>query len=150
MEDIQKEHAEESTLIWHARNELKYLDEESDIVEAYLSILRIFSSMEHSGSSATAFIWTLFRLMTFQNLTPLTDNPEEWMHHTSEQPGEPGGVWQNIRNGEAFSDDGGKTYTLLSDKIPEGLTSRPKYNSAHLLPNGKLVIIEDPPFTNEN
>ena len=150
MDDIQKEYAEESNLIWHARNELKYLDEESDIVEAYLSILRIFSSMGHSGYSAMVFTWTLFRLMSFQNLTPLTDNPEEWMHHTSEQFGKPGGVWQNIRNGEAFSDDGGKTYTLLSDKIPEGLTSRPKYYSAHFLSNDKLVIVEDPPFTNED
>ena len=108
----------ESNLMIHVRRELELLGEEPEFVEGYLKMIQVFVDMGHSGGSASIFIPTLTRLLWFKNLTPLTDDPDEWVHHTAEVWGEPGGVWQNVRNGEAFSDDGGKTYTLLSEEAP--------------------------------
>ena len=56
-----------------------------------------------------------FKVATQRNLTPLTDNPDEWYFHDASVAGVEGGFCQNIRNGEAFSHDGGKTYYLLSE-----------------------------------
>lgn len=108
----------DSNMIRHAARELQLLGEEPTVVLGYLKMIQIFADMGHSGGSASVFIPTIVRLLEQRNLMPLTDDPEEWMHHTSEVWGEPGGVWQNVRNGEAFSDDGGKTYTLLSEEAP--------------------------------
>ena len=108
----------DSNMIRHAARELQLLGEEPTVVLGYLKMIQIFADMGHSGGSASVFIPTFNRLLEQRNLMPLTDDPEEWMHHTAETWGEPGGVWQNVRNGEAFSDDGGKTYTLLSEEAP--------------------------------
>ena len=110
----------DSNLVRHAARELQLLGEEPTVVLGYLKMIQIFAEMGHSGGSASVFTPTLHRLMDFKNLTPLTDDPDEWVHHTEEVWGEPGGVWQNVRNGEAFSSDGGKTYTLLSDERVKG------------------------------
>ena len=115
VQKIVDETPDESNLMIHARRELELLGEEPEFVEGYLKMIQNFVDMGHSGGSASIFIPTLNRLLWFKNLTPLTDDPDEWVHHTEEVWGEPGGVWQNIRNGEAFSSDGGKTYTLLSE-----------------------------------
>ena len=117
VQKIVDEAPSESSLMIHARRELELLGEEPEIVEGYLKMIQIFADMGHSGGSASVFIQTLTRLLWFKNLTPLTDDPDEWVHHTTEVWGEPGGVWQNVRYGEAFSDDGGKTYTLLSERV---------------------------------
>ena len=108
VQKIVDETPSESNFMIHARRELELLGEEPEIVEGYLKMIQIFADMRHSGGSASVFIPTLTRLLWFKNLTPLTDDPDEWVHHTT---------WQNVRNGEAFSDDGGKTYTLLSERV---------------------------------
>ena len=152
-DDVQKivdETPSESNLMIHARRELELLGEEPEIVEGYLKMIQIFADMGHSGGSASVFVPTLTRLLWFKNLTPLTDDPDEWVHHTTEVWGEPGGVWQNVRNGEAFSDDGGKTYTLLSEEAPTSESDKPKHTSAHRLPDGQLLIAEDVYSTNDN
>lgn len=150
VQKIVDETPDESNLMIHARRELELLGEEPEIVEGYLKMIQIFADMGHSGSSASIFIPTLNRLLWFKNLTPLTDDPDEWVHHTEEVWGEPGGVWQNVRNGEAFSDDGGKTYTLLSEEAPTSESDKPKHTSAHRLPDGQLLITEDAYSTNDN
>ena len=117
IKEIRKMVAEtDSNLVRHAARELHLLGEEPTVVLGYLKMIQIFAEMGHSGGSASVFTPTLHRLMDFKNLMPLTDDPEEWVHHTEEVWGAPGGVWQSIRNGEAFSNDGGKTYTLLSEE----------------------------------
>lgn len=150
VQKIVAETPDESNLMIHARRELELLGEEPEIVDGYLKMIQIFVDMGHSGGSASIFIPTLNRLLWFKNLTPLTDDPDEWVHHTEEVWGEPGGVWQNVRNGEAFSDDGGKTYTLLSEEAPTSESDKPKHHSAHRLPDGQLVIAEDLYSTNDN
>ncbi len=79
--------------------------------EAVLECVRVFAGQGHSGASAAITTAFLEKVLRYEPLTPLTDDPAEW-----NAVGE--GVWQSRRNSEAFSDDGGKTYTLLSERQP--------------------------------
>jgi hypothetical protein len=106
---------QESNFVKHARRELELIGEEPETIEAYLRVLEAFSGMNHSGGSASVAIPVVNDLLRFKPLSPLTDDPEDWLHHTEEVWGEPGGIWQCRRYGEAFSNDGGKTYYLLSE-----------------------------------
>lgn len=106
-----------SNLVEHARRELELIGEEPKTIEGYLKIIQAFADMGHSGGSASVAIPVIHELLSFRNLKPLTDDPDEWLHHGSETWGdaEGKGIWQNVRNSQAFSNDGGKTYYLLSD-----------------------------------
>lgn len=110
-----KEDARVSNLVEHAKVELALLDEAEWLVEGYLKIVQDFADMGHSGSSAIHSIAILERLLLFQNLTPLTDDPSEW-NEVSVYLGKP--TWQNNRNPAAMSEDGGKTYILQSEEGP--------------------------------
>lgn len=107
-----------SNLVEHARRELELIGEEPQTVEGYLKVIQAFADMGHSGGSASVAIPTINALLQYKNLKPLTDDPAEWNYHTEAVSGIEGGVWQNIRNSEAFSRDEGKTYYLLSDGYP--------------------------------
>lgn len=104
-----------SNLVEHAKRELELLGEEKEIIDGYLKVVQAFADMGHSGGSASAAIPIITQLLQFKNLLPLTDGPEEWHHHEAETYGVSEDIWQNKRNGEAFSHDGGKTYYLLSE-----------------------------------
>lgn len=106
-----------SNIIDHAKRELDMINEEPDVVDAYLKIVETFAGMGHSGGSAFVAIPVITALLSLENLSPLTNNPSEWRFHDAETWGDPDGlgIWQNVRNGEAFSKDNGKTYWLLSE-----------------------------------
>lgn len=108
---------EENNLVAHFRRELKLIGEtDEEWISALIKIAEIFSSMGHSGMSAVIFTQTLSDLLSFKNLSPLTNNPDEWMQIYEEMlPDGLPNCWQNVRNSEAFSNDGGKTYYLLSE-----------------------------------
>jgi hypothetical protein len=115
-------------LVEHARRELTVLNYDQETLDGFLNVVQAFADMGHSGGSASIAIPTLNELLQFKNLSPLTNNPDEWIHITEEAWGEHGGIWQNIRNGNAFSSDGGKTYTMLNDpKDANG--NKPVYTS---------------------
>ena len=97
-----------SNLVDHATRELDLLNEDPWLVEGILKIVQDFAEMGHSGSSAAHTIGVLNQLLQFKNLSPLTDDPREWTHIS-------GDIWQSTRNAEAFSNDEGKTYYLLSE-----------------------------------
>lgn len=105
----------ESNLVAHARMELSLLGEEPDVIEGYLKVIQAFADMGHSGGSASVAIPTINDLLQFKNLTPINDDPSTWLDVTN--MGGPDGehLWQSKRNPEVFSDDGGKTYYLLSE-----------------------------------
>ena len=109
------------TLIEYAKRELEIAgvggpDNYGDLLpQAVLELIEVFSKQGHSGSSAGMVIQLFSDLASYKNLTPLTDNPDEWHHYAEDIAGVEGGFWHNIRNGEAFSHDGGKTYYLLSE-----------------------------------
>lgn len=105
-----------SNLVDHARRELTLIGEDQRSIDGTVRVVQAFADMGHSGGSASICVPMLNELLSFRPLSPLTDDPAEWFHHTAEVWGESGGVWQSVRNPEAFSNDGGKTYYLLSER----------------------------------
>jgi hypothetical protein len=97
-----------SNLVDHARYELELIEEDPEYIEGIVNVIQAFADMGHSGGSASVAIPTINELLQFNNLAPLTNNPDEWMKVDDE-------TWQSQRNPEAFSNDGGKTYYLLSE-----------------------------------
>lgn len=114
-------------LINHAKRELELLgmyekDPKDELgtelqiktADSIIAMIKEFCSVGHSGSSAE---WTrdiLHKLLGWENLTPITSNPDEW-EDESERSGYP--MWQNKRNPALFSKDGGKTwYNVNKDK----------------------------------
>jgi hypothetical protein len=72
-----------------------------------MSLIDLFASQRHSGYSASWAIDLFAKLANYENITPLTSDPEEWMLVDDD-------MWQNLRNSECFSTDGGVTYYKLS------------------------------------
>lgn len=106
-----------SGLYQHALTELKLSgltekdsDYEGMLAEAVLEIVKIFAKQGHSGFSAGMTIEVLEKLLRYENLTPITDDPEEWMDVAEMCADRGSGVWQCKRNPSLFSTDGGKTY----------------------------------------
>lgn len=98
------------TLIEHAKRELEILGEsDEDFKQMIIRTVGAFASYGHSGGSASVAIPMINDLLQFKNLTPLTNNPKEW---NKVGPN----IWQSCRCPEAFSDDGGKTYHLNSER----------------------------------
>lgn len=104
-----------SNLVLHARQELERIGEEPETIEWYLKVIQAFADYGHSGESTSVCIPTLNDLLQFKNLSPLTNDPKEWIMHAPEVVGVESGVWQSVRNSEAFSNDGGNHYYLLSE-----------------------------------
>lgn len=123
-----------SRLVEHARRELEIIGEEEHTIQGICNIMQAFADMGHSGGSASVVIPWLDKLFRFKNLTPLTDDPDEWVHHDESTWGQPGGIWQNSRNSEAFSTDGGKTYRFLAGSKDSEIvhqTESKKENDVH-------------------
>lgn len=120
------------SLVEHARRELIALGEfESDpaYAQSIVATVAAFASYGHSGGSAGIAVEVLHDLLQFKNLTPLTDDPEEW-EDRSEMSGYP--LWQNKRNSSAFSTDVGRTYWLLSSEEAAAPDQVGFYNSKHV------------------
>lgn len=116
-----------SNLVDHARRELTRLGEERDVIDWYCRVVAEFASFGHSGGSAMATIPVLHDLLQFRALTPLTDAPAEWEDRTAMSSAP---LWQSTRNPEAFSEDGGKTYWLVSESEAAGsLKTTPLHRS---------------------
>lgn len=99
---------DKSNLVLHARREIDLIGLPEKDRKLLLDMVERFAQYGHSGGSAQWFIVTLTRLLQFENLMALTDNPNEWVQVAED-------TWQCVRNPEAFSLDGGKTYYLLSE-----------------------------------
>lgn len=76
---------------------------------AVMDLVDVFVEQGHSGASASIVIDLLRRVLAFEPLGPLTDDPDEWMEVDD-------GLWQSRRQPRAFSKDGGKTYRLNGDR----------------------------------
>ncbi|MFM9636004.1 hypothetical protein [Streptomyces turgidiscabies] len=118
-----------SNLVDHARRELTLFGEDTWVVDGLCKAVAAFAEMGHSGSSAAQCADYLDKLLRYEPLTPITDDPAEW-EDRSEMSGYP--IWQNVRDSRAMSGDGGKTYTLVdeepktSDSGQRVHTSQPK------------------------
>ena len=126
--------ATDSPLVAHARRELTLaglLGKDSDydgmLGEAALQIVETFATQGHSGMSAFATVDIAQRLMSYEPLTPLTNDPAEWNHIADDMAGRPD-LWQSARKPDAFSNDGGLTYKVTDSGVVH--TSAPAKVSA--------------------
>lgn len=101
-----------------ARTELERIGEDPEVIDWYCRVIDEFHSFGHSGGSFYATMPVLILLLEQKSLSPLTNDPNEWVDVAELSAGVT--LWQNNRNGEAFSTDSGNTYTLTSDKTVEG------------------------------
>lgn len=102
------------SLVEHAKKELYLLDNDDAFNDCIIKAVEAFASYGHSGGSASYAVPLLNDLLQFKNVTPLTDDPMEWNHISDGWDGS-APVWQSSRCAEAFSNDGGKTYYLISE-----------------------------------
>ena len=110
-----------SNLVDHARRELERVESDPWFIDGMLKVVAAFAEMGHSGGSAEIAIPMLNDLLQYKNLSPLTDDPEEWIDQTAMTATPNVSLWQNKRNSEAFSLNRGKTYYLLSENNERGL-----------------------------
>lgn len=95
------------TLVEHAKRELAILGEDPDLVKSLVAVVKKFAEFGHSGGSAPIAADYLNKLLRYEPLTPITNDPAEWADRSKES-GYP--LWQNIRDSRSFSANGGKTW----------------------------------------
>jgi hypothetical protein len=103
------------SLVEHARRELALCGqtaEDPGYAASLVASVAAFASWGHSGGSAEVAIDQLVRLLNQEALSPLTNDPNEWVDR-SEMSGIP--LWQNIRDSRAMSEDAGDSYWLVGD-----------------------------------
>jgi hypothetical protein len=130
-----------SNLIDHAERELALLGNDEAMNQGILAMVAVFSTMGHSGSSAEYTTQVLARLLRYENLSPLTDDPEEWnliSEGMMPEGSEP--TWQCRRNPEAFSHDGGETYYLLSERFKDGGDVKVFHRAKHVEPKPLIEL----------
>ncbi|WP_086562023.1 hypothetical protein [Streptomyces africanus] len=122
----------ESNLVAHARRELRIIGEDPDTIRGLCRVVQAFADMGHSGGSAHFAALYLDKLLRYQPLSDLTDDAGEWIdRHAEGMTQSP--LWQNKRNSEAFSTDGGKIYYLLSEQQAAGdIATTPLHQSKSL------------------
>lgn len=106
----------DSTMAAWAKQELKaagyspHTEDELDreIYYSTMEIINAFTSVGHSGYSAMAHAAMIQNLLSWEPLTDLTDNPEEWSAVAKD-------TWQSWRNPKMFSEDGGQTYYSVDE-----------------------------------
>lgn len=100
------------SLVEHARRELEIIGEDPDTINGIVHVVQAFADCGHSGGSTPYAIAYLERLLRFEPLSAITDDPDEWVDR-SEISGYP--LWQNIRDSRAMSKDAGKTYWMVHE-----------------------------------
>lgn len=116
-----------SNLVQHAEQELRALGYSPDSEDELdlniwthtLEIVDVFARCGHSGGSAYFHTQVIADLLQFKALTPLTDDPQEWVEHEG-VASDGGSAWQNKRDSRMFSEDGGKTYYSVDELRPRG------------------------------
>jgi len=122
-----------SPLVAHARHELALIGEDEWLTNGLCKVIAAFAEMGHSGFSAEHSTAILEKLLRYQPLSPITDDPAEW-EDRSEMSGYP--IWQNVRDSRAMSKDGGKTYTLVDEEPQTSDSGQPAHTSQHKAVDG--------------
>lgn len=109
-----------SNLVVHADRELRRaglhrLDSDYGglLYRAVMRLVKTFATEGHSGASAMRTLALFNHVARFKRLSPLTDDPAEWMEVGTR-------VWQSKRQSSCFSRDGGKTYYDIDEKQVHG------------------------------
>jgi len=106
----------------HAKRELELaglFDKDSDydgmVGKAVMELCKCFSGQGHSGFSANLVLDIFNKLGKYRTLSPITDDPNEWMEISKEMSGKES-LWQNKRDPSIFSENKGKTWYCVDDK----------------------------------
>lgn len=125
-----------SKMLEHALYELKLagydifnigedINSDSDYInhcaKCAFDMLMVFSESGHSGMSAGITLNLFNKLVKWENLTKLTNNPDEWEDQHGFYGCEKGIKFQSKRKSTCFSDDGLKTYYDLDDMEVSGI-----------------------------
>ncbi len=103
---------EEHPAIQHARRELELLGADDEEADLMLQMVAIWLKLTANRGIDDQMVYRdmLLDLGTGQNITPLTNNPEEWEQVTPT-------LWRSTRNEEAFSRDGGSSFWLFRERM---------------------------------
>lgn len=103
----------EHPAITHARVELQLLEADEQETDLMLQMVRIWLKLVKNRDLSDQMVYRdmLLDLGTGQNITPLTNNPEEWEQVTPT-------LWRSNRNRDAFSGDGGSSFWLRTERRP--------------------------------
>lgn len=104
------------SLVDHARRELELCGQfasDPAYAQSIVAAVGALATYGYSGGSMGAAVHQLTTLLGYGTLSPLTNDPAEWMH-VGTQNDKP--LYQSLRNPQAFSTDGGKTYYLLDER----------------------------------
>jgi hypothetical protein len=104
----------------HARRELTLIGEDEHTIQGVCKVVDAFFEIADNGGAHSILLPMMSELLNMKPLSPLTNDPKEWQYHHPTVWDGTNPVWQNIRSGDAFSLDGGKTYWLVNEKSPEG------------------------------
>lgn len=103
-----KKHAEREFRALGWTDEDGFKDEMQELMcNQVLELLKVFSSHEHSGTTAPYAVNLFKDLAAFKPLGSLTGNDDEWVD-VSKMSGEP--LWQNKRCSHVFKGEDGKAY----------------------------------------
>lgn len=119
---------EPAELTVHIVNELTLLGSDEETIEKFLKIVRLIDEIDSSSGPPFKFLNSYRRLIKEKNLTPLSDDAEEWEPIENVSEDYPDGLWASRRNKEAFSEDGGRTYFLIVDVV-ENFAQRAYFHS---------------------
>lgn len=106
--------------------EAGYFEQEDDkggiyygmIGPAVVELVKVFAAQGHSGQSAQIVLTLFSRVAAYKPLTPFRHPMKtgEYIDHTDISGGQP--VYQSTRVSSVFSEDGGKTWYDIDQKIP--------------------------------
>jgi len=104
----------------HARRELTLIGEDEDTIQGVCKVVDAFFEIADNGGAHSVLLPMVSELLNMKPLSPLTNDPKEWLYHDRTVWDGRDPVWQNTRNGSAFSLDGGKTYWITGEKSSTG------------------------------
>lgn len=104
------------SLVSKALTELQAVyPDDPDMVMCYIEIISAFEAKSGVGIELDV----LMALFQGHLIGTPTNNPKEWLKTDNT-------TWQNLRDPRIISDDGGRTYFIISDEEPRRRVSSPE------------------------
>ena len=80
-------------------------------------------------------------LLRYKNLSPITDDPNEWRYKPADMGDGDQGIRQNIRYSKLFSRDGGKHYFNVDRPDEKGTSFSIKERARYNRPGRKIELL---------
>ena len=114
----------------HARREFEQIGVTPAVADVLVQLVEVFVNWAELPGNTVTPIKTMSLILNQRPLSPLTDNPREWVRVGDMLVvGGTMGLWQNIRDPRAHSNNAGANYWLI-EPGREG-QSMPLYSTQH-------------------